>query len=129
MLMDPCVHHEDRSGPSTSRVVNRQIIQLRRLLHCIERTNSDADVHILHLTARMDYARQLFRELQDDISSFRGGKEDEALAALMDDLGNSIQHACTRTYLEISRRRSLVVDKNRDMDEVNSFLQGDDTNV
>lgn len=128
--MDQCVHHEDRSGPSTSRVVNRQIIQLRRLLHCIERTNSDADVHILHLSTRMDYARQLFRELQDELSSFRVGEEDdEAVVALMHDLGNSVQHACTKTYLEISRRRSLVVARNSNMDEADSLLQGDDTNV
>ncbi len=130
MLKDQCLKNDDRSNPSTISSVHRQITQLRRLLHCIEQTNSDTDVDILHLSTRMDFARQLFREIQDEIIlSFHDGEDDATVAALMNDLQSSIQHTCTMTYLEISRRQSLRVINH--MDETNSplLLLQSDTNV
>jgi len=92
-----------RMAANTSTFVNGsnetyQIIQLRRLLHCIAKTNSDAEIPILHLIARIDLASQLLNQIKSRLDC------NENTAILMADLQSSVHRACAMTYSEISRR-------------------------
>lgn len=83
-----------------------QLIELRRLLHCIEKTNGNSEIHTWHLSARVDLAFTLLHQIQDQL-------DHDINNTILTDLQNSVRQAQVMTYLEIARRSSLAA-KNKD---------------